>query len=323
MDEESIEGAGMLNIGNAPLSWGVFEGDAPSNPAWETVLDEIAAAGYPFMELGPVGFLPEDTDLLTGELARRGLGVTAGFVYEHMHDQASQEHVLRTVRRVGRILSELEATYLVVIDRMASERQLVAGRSDAAQRLAPAQWTAMIETISEVARVADEEFGLRPVLHPHCGTHIEFVDEIDQALGDLPKSAIGLCVDTGHSAVAGLRASELVDRYPDRIEYFHFKDVDPSALRLMHNEGLGFEEALGAGLFCPLGQGVVDFAALRDSLRRIGFAGSATVEQDPDPRATEYSGLAAAKQSLEFLQETGLARDEQRSAGDRSLEQET
>ncbi len=305
-------GAGMLEIGNAPLSWGVFEGDADANPPWETVLDEIVEAGYRRLELGPIGFLPEDLDVLRDALARRGLALTAGFVYEHMHDPANRELVLRNTRRVGRILSALGARHVVVMDRMTPERQRTAGRSAAAERLAPAAWDGMLATVATVARILTDEFGLRPVLHPHCGGHIEFADEIERALADLPHATIGLCIDTAHSAVAGLQAAELADRYADRLEYLHFKDVDGAALRRMHDEGLDFDAALGVGLFCPIGEGIVDWTALRDTLRRIGFAGSATVEQDPDPRVdlSAYSGLDAARASIAFLREAGLAKQE-------------
>jgi inosose dehydratase len=302
----------MLKIGNAPLSWGVFEGDAPTNPPWERVLDELVEAGYRRMELGPIGFLPEDLDMLRDALARRGLSLTAGFVYEHMHDRAQRETVLRNTRRVGRVLSALGARYLVVIDRMTDERQRTAGRGERANRLAPEAWAGMVDTIATVARIAADEFGLRPVLHPHCGTHVEFADEIERALADLPHETIGFCIDTAHSAVAGMQAADLVDGYGERVEYFHFKDVDATALRRMHEQQLDFDSALGVGLFCPIGEGIVDWIRLRESLERIGFAGAATIEQDPDPRVDlrDYSGLAAARASRAFLCEVGLMCDE-------------
>jgi inosose dehydratase len=310
MSEERT--TGMLDVGNAPLSWGVFEGDADTNPPWETVLDEIVEAGYRRLELGPIGFLPEDLDVLRTALERRGLTITGGFVYEHMHDPSQRELVLRNARRVGRILSALGADRVVVMDRMTPERQATAGRGERAERLSPAAWDGMIATIATVARTLDEEFGLRPVLHPHAGGHVEFADEIERALAQLPHETIGLCVDTAHSVVAGLQAAELVARYGDRVEYFHLKDVDGAALRRMHDEDLDFDAALGAGLFCPIGQGIVDWVALRDALERVGFGGAATVEQDPDPRVdlSDYSGLDAARASLAFLREVGLAKTE-------------
>jgi inosose dehydratase len=305
------ERGGLLQVGNAPLSWGVFEGDDPTNPPWRTVLDEIVEAGYRRLELGPIGFLPEDLDMLRDELAQRGLALTGGFVYEHMHDPACAQVVLDNTRRVGRILSALGARYLVVIDRMVPERQRTAGRSEAAARLAPSEWDGMIETIATVARIASEEFGLRPVLHPHCGTHVEFDDEIERALADLPHETIGFCIDTAHSVVAGLQGADLVERHAERVEYFHFKDVDATALQRMHTEGLDFDSALGVGLFCPIGDGIVDWARLRNAIERTGCAQFATVEQDPDPRVTDYSGLAAARASWTFLRAAGLARGEE------------
>jgi len=295
-----------LRIGNAPLSWGVFEGDARDNPSWDEVLDEIVAAGYRQTELGPIGFLPENVEVLRRELDTRGLTLTGGFVYEHMHDPEQRILALSNTRRVGEVLSSLGARQLVIIDRMVMERQRTAGRGEEAERLDTAAWDAMIETIAEVARIANEEFGLRPVIHPHCGTHIEFADEIAAALQDLPDS-VGLCVDTGHSVVAGMRPADLVDRYAERIGYLHLKDVDEAAIHVMLNRDLEFEEALGVGLFCPLGRGIVDFAALGASLQRVGFTGVATVEQDPDPRVTQHRALESARESLEFLRGVGFA----------------
>jgi inosose dehydratase len=297
----------MLNVGNAPLSWGVFEGDDATNPPWPVVLDEIAEAGYRYMELGPIGFLPEDTDLLAKELERRGISLLGGFVYEHMHDPSYESVVLENSRRVCRVLSTLGARFVVVIDRMVMDRRRTAGRSEDAERLSDPGWDYMMGAISKVAAIAGQEFGLRPVLHPHCGTHIEFDDEIDRALGDLPSSTIGFCVDTAHAVVAGMQPRELADRYPSRLEYLHFKDVDRLAQQRMFRERLEFEEALAIGLFCPLGKGIVDFPGLRHSLERASFAGAATVEQDPDPRVASHSGLDAAKESIEFLRQVGLA----------------
>lgn len=299
----------MLEVGNAPLSWGVFEGDDPNNPPWAVVLDEIVAAGYSRTELGPIGFLPEDPSTLRGNLDRRGLKLTAGFVYEHLYDPEHRDRTLANTRRVARTLAELGGQYLVIIDRMIPSRQRTAGRSDRAARLSDRGWAYLVETIAAVASIATADFGLRPVLHPHCGGHIEFEDEIDRALSDLPSDVLGLCIDTGHAAVVGLQAKELVERYPSRVEYFHLKDVDPVALGRLRESSLTFDDSLAEGLFCPLGDGIVDFEGLRDSLGRIAFTGCATVEQDPDPRITDFSGLATARASIQFLRNIGLANE--------------
>jgi inosose dehydratase len=42
-------------------------------------------------------------------------------------------------------------------------------------------------------------------------------------------------------------------------------------------------EAIGAGVFCPIGEGCVDFVAVAEALDAVGYDGAATVEQDRAP----------------------------------------
>ena len=55
-----------IRIGNAPCSWGVEFPNDPRNPTWEKVLEECSFAGYKGIELGPVGFMPENPEILDG-----------------------------------------------------------------------------------------------------------------------------------------------------------------------------------------------------------------------------------------------------------------
>ncbi|MEN0002441.1 MAG: myo-inositol catabolism protein, partial [Pseudomonadota bacterium] len=57
----------------------------------------------------------------------------------------------------------------------------------------------------------------------------------------------------------------------------------------------GFYEACGQGIFCNLGDGDVDFPAVRQVLLDAGFDGWCTVEQDCDPtlEGTDPAGDAA------------------------------
>ena len=68
----------QLSIGNAPCSWGVEFADDPRNPPWTRVLDEAQAAGYTGIELGPLGYMPEDPAVLGPALAERNLTLIGG-----------------------------------------------------------------------------------------------------------------------------------------------------------------------------------------------------------------------------------------------------
>ena len=61
-----------IKIGNAPCSWGIEFPSDPAYPTWQSVLDQCAGAGYKGIELGPIGYMPEDPMVLAPALAERG-----------------------------------------------------------------------------------------------------------------------------------------------------------------------------------------------------------------------------------------------------------
>ena len=61
----------------------------------------------------------------------------------------------------------------------------------------------------------------------------------------------------GYDPVAFMR------RHIGRISYIHFKDIDPKVKAAAVAHRTGFYEACGQGIFCNLGQGDVDFPAVR------------------------------------------------------------
>jgi inosose dehydratase len=293
-------------LANSPCSWGVDYANAPGNPAWPRVLDEIGDAGYRLTELGPVGYYPEDPGRLRVELDRRGLSVVAGFVFEPLHDPAATDRVMSSARRTLAMLQPLGARFLVVIDHITPERGAAAGRPDAAPRLDTATWQAMMARIRDVARMARDEYGILPVLHPHAACYIEYQDEIDRALSEIDESLLGLCIDTGHSVYAGIDPASLLRRYPGRTRYLHFKDLDPTVLATVIRERLDFDAAVARKVFTPLGKGCVDFAAFRDALAEAGYDGPGNIEQDIDPSGGS-DPRSDAVASRRFLEDVGLS----------------
>ena len=72
-------------MGSAPDSWGVWFPDDPQQTPYTRFLDEVASSGYEWIELGPFGYLPTDPKQLSDELAARNLKLSAGTVFEHLH----------------------------------------------------------------------------------------------------------------------------------------------------------------------------------------------------------------------------------------------
>jgi inosose dehydratase len=295
----------QLRIANAPTSWGIEDPEDRANPAWADVLDDVAGAGYAGVELGPLGYLPDESPVLRLELERRRLQLVAGFLFMPLHTREGIGNAVDVARRTCRLLAEVGARHLVLIQGFTPERERVAGRPGAARPLPDDEWRTMIEGVHELARLAADEYGLLPCFHPHAGTHVEFEPEIDRLVEETDAGLVALCLDTGHCAYAGIDPVELYRRHSERIAYFHLKDVDQERLHAALTRSLSFEQAVAERVFCPLGEGVVDFAALRSALEEAGFDGWAAVEQDRLPTDSGTPAAHAAA-SLRHLRSVGL-----------------
>jgi inosose dehydratase len=261
-----------IELAGGPVSWGVDFADAPDNPPYDEVLGGIAAAGLRWTELGPVGYLPPRR----AALEAHGLACAGGFVFEPLLDRAA------ATTAANRALEAIAATggrLLVIIDRPGAERAVTAGRADAAPRLDPARWRRLVSTTRAVAALGADR-GIRPVFHPHAGSHVEFEDEIERLLADIPGDELGLCLDTGHALYAGADPLALIARHARRLEHLHVKDVDESRLAAVRARRGDFWRAVGDGIFCTAGEGMLALDRLRDALQAAAYRGLATVEQD-------------------------------------------
>jgi inosose dehydratase len=295
-----------LSIGNAPCSWGVEFADDPRNPPWTRVLDEAKAAGYTGIELGPLGFMPEDPAILGPALAERDLTLIGGVLFRPFHDPAQWSQVSDAANRTCRTLAAHHAQRLVLIDSISPRRAPTAGRSKEAERLRGLDREGFLDRIRAVATLATEEFGLEVSMHAHAAGFVEFEDELVDVLEAVDSKLLGVCLDTGHCEYAGFDPVAFYRRHSERVTYLHFKDIDPKVRRRAIDERIGFYDACAAGLFCNLGDGVVDFLALKGELASAGFAGWGTVEQDCDPTGAR-SPLADARTNLVYLKKIGLA----------------
>lgn len=293
----------QVKLANAPVSWGVDYADEPANPPFAKVFDEIAAAGYHWCELGPYGYLP--INQIAAELNNRALELCGGFLFEPFSTTTALEQILAKTHALSQALNDAGATQLVLVHHLDPERTLTAGRSAVARRQTRGERERLVRALTRVSEVATAA-GVRPVLHPHAATPIEFEDELEELLELLEPELIGLCIDTGHSMFAGVDPVALYERHAPRVTHLHLKDVDAEALATSRTLRLDFLAAVSQGVFCPLGRGSVDFAALSASLSAHGYDGCATVEQDRDPRG-DTGPLEDARASLDYLTEIGFA----------------
>jgi inosose dehydratase len=272
-----------IRIGNAPCSWGVEFADDPRNPTWQRVLDECKAAGYDGIELGPIGFMPEDPAVLGDALKSRGLQLIGGVVFRPFHDPAQWEVVKDAAIRTCKSLVAHGAQHLVLIDSISPRRAPTAGRPQEAEQMSPSEWEGFVSRFRDIARMGTEDFGLTVSLHPHAAGFMDFEAEVERLLGDIDVKLLKLCLDTGHTHYAGFDPVAFMKKHRARLAYVHFKDIDPVVKAKVVANRTDFYKACGEGIFCNLGKGMTDFAAVRSLLLETGYDGWCTVEQDCDP----------------------------------------
>jgi inosose dehydratase len=304
-----------ITVTTAPCCWGVDDVRNPNLPPWQRVLDEAAEAGYGGLELGPYGYVPLDLDLVSEALSRRGLFIVAGTIFDDLVSPANRDNLLRQTDEICALISGLPqpeqlpgqryaTPYLTVMDWGHDERDYAAGHSDRAPRLSDA-WAGMVANILAIAELARERYGVRAVIHPHAGGYIEFADEIARIAGDVPNEIAGFCLDTGHLFYAGMDPVATLEKYADRLDYIHFKDIDIAVFQRVMGERIRFFEACAQGVMCPIGRGVIDYRAILNLLDRIGYEGFITVEQERDPLNAGGS-LVDVKASREYLKSVGF-----------------
>jgi inosose dehydratase len=255
-----------MKLAGAPISWGVCE-----VPGWGLMLDrdkvlgEMAELGMTATELGPPEYLPTDPADLKALLSEYNLTLVGGFLATPLHLGPDPE-----ADRTAQLLAACGAEVLVLAAATGIDGY------DERPALTTDEWQTLIRTAGEVRDTA-AKYGLKTVLHPHVGTHVETKDEVERFLKD---SDLQLCLDTGHLMIGGTDPVELAERYPDRIGHLHLKDVRADLADEVCAGRLGYTEAVSRGMYVPLGQGDVDIAAVVRFVRQAGYDGWFVLEQD-------------------------------------------
>lgn len=137
-----------------------------------------------------------------------------------------------------------------------------------------------------------KEYGVTVCLHPHLDTKIQNRNEIESLVQESSKEELALCFDTAHLEAAGMDSSEMLEKYATRVAYIHLKDIAPESEML----------ATHFDRFRALGEGMINFNKVIDTLERNGYSGVLCVELD-GPKICNFE---SAQQSMKHLRYLGL-----------------
>jgi inosose dehydratase len=289
-----------LRLGSCPDSWGVWFADDPRQTPWHRFLDELAEAGYRWLELGPYGYLPTDPGRLREEVDRRGLRVSGQAVFGALHDRDRWEADLRDARQVAELVSAMGAGHVVLLPADAGPNP---------PELDDEQWRTLAGASNRLGRILRQEYGLRAVFHPHADSVVGTQPQVERFLAETDPAEVNLCLDTGHIAYYRGDNVELIRKYPDRIGYLHLKQADPAVIDQVQAEGLTFAEAVRRGAMCEPPKGEPDLEALLDAAdRHLDGELFAIVEQDLYPCDPDVP-LPIATRTCQYLRQLGVAKE--------------
>ncbi len=298
MYDEPDRAAGRRTIedrlAGAPISWGVSE-----VPGWgyqlgpERVLAEMQGLGLAACEFGPIGFLADDPADRSAQLRSYGITAVGGFVPILLHDP-EHDPLNATDAYIDTCLAS-EASCLVLAAATGSDGY------DERPALDELGWKTMFSNLDRIADRAEAR-GITASLHPHIGTMVEQLPEVERTLAG---SRIGLCLDTGHLAIGGAEPVVIATTYADRVAHVHLKDVDAGLARSVASGEITFADGVRAGVFCPLGRGDLDITALVSALEAAAYQGWYVLEQDVmlDREPDDVGPAANVRQSLDYLRE--------------------
>ncbi|MGW2190360.1 sugar phosphate isomerase/epimerase family protein [Streptomyces sp. NPDC001719] len=296
--------ASRIRVGSAPDSWGVWFADDPAQVPWQRFLDEVADAGYAWIELGPYGYLPTDPARLREETGRRGLSVSAGTVFTALHrGPAVWDATWEQVAAVAGLARATGARHLVVIpsfwrdDRTAEVVE--------SPELTAEQWHHLATGTERLAREVRDRYGLETVVHPHADTHIDTEAHVERFLDATDPALVNLCLDTGHYAYCGGDSVKLIETYGERIGYLHLKQVDPAVLADVVAKGTPFGPAVRQGVMCEPPLGVPALEPVLAAAAKLDADLFAIVEQDMYPCPPDRP-LPIARRTRRYLRGCGV-----------------
>lgn len=297
-----------IRVGSAPDSWGVWFPDDPGQTPYTRFLDEVAASGYQWIELGPYGYLPTDPEQLSDELAARDLKLSAGTVFEHLHRDGTAaddnwNSVWAQVEDVAKLTAAVGGEHVVVIPEM--WRDPSTGAVLESRTLTDEQWKRKTDGMNRLGRAMFEQYGVRAQYHPHADSHVDTEEHVYRFLDGTDGEFVNLCLDTGHISYCGGDNIAIIERAPERIGYLHLKQVDPAIKAKVDADDLPFGEAVRLGAMTEPPRGIPEMPPLLAAVERLGIDVFAIVEQDMYPCEPD-APLPIAKRTRNYLGSCGI-----------------
>jgi inosose dehydratase len=275
---------GSSRLGHTGITWSFDPAGA------RQAITDVAATGYRGIEL--FGFVldvyPGGVPAVADDLAAAGLEYAGSYCSVSLVDPTKRSDDLASIRRWASQVRALGADVAVVGPDQRTR-----------DSYGPEDYTTIVDTLDEIGREC-AELGVQACFHPHTGTPVETLDQITQVMDRIDTSVVFMAPDTGQIAKGGADPVALTRTYRELIRHIHLKDY-VGGESSVDWEGSDADRT-GYLDYLPLGEGVVDLAAIVDELGPQ-YPGWLMVELDGTERAPRPPREAAeiSKRRLDQL----------------------
>ena len=288
-------------VGAAPISWGICEA-----PGWgmqlsvDRVLGEARKLGLKAFEQGALGWLPADPAEQHAKLDEYGMQPLGGFVPHVLHDPEQRDAQLAEVDATARAMAAAGGKHYVTCP--------VPDLDDWYRpELSDTEWSELLANLDRIEHIVAGH-GLVQAVHQHIDTIIETDADFQRFIDGCSSS---FCFDTGHLTIGGADVTAISRTCFDRIAVVHLKDVDGDVAKRERAGELDLMEAVQAGIFPSIGDGMVPIAEVVRSLEAQGYDGWYVIESDVaitdgEPPLDAGPQLSVAR-SLDFLRSLEVA----------------
>jgi inosose dehydratase len=272
-----------IRFGVSPIAW--INDDMPElggDTPLDKVLAEARDIGFTGIELG--GKFPRDPQVLAALLSRFRLSLVGGWYSASLLTRTVPEEIAAMQSHLA-LLRALDCRVFIQAETSNAIHGDRARPLSATPRLERAQWSGFGAKLTAVADYVAAQ-GLRFAYHHHLGTVVESPEDIESFLQSTGPS-VGMTVDTGHAALAGVDPIALIRSHPQRVAHVHCKDIRGEVFRGIKSRGGSFLQGVLHGMFTVPGDGDLDFHQVMQALAAIGYHGWIIVEAEQDPAVAD------------------------------------
>ena len=279
-----------VKIGISPIAWQNDDlPDLTADYTMEQALKEAREIGYTGVERGQR--MPGDTEGLRAYLDSNQIALCGGWCSGAtlVNDLAAEREAVR--EQVAQFVA-LNSPCIVYAECSNTVQGQIGTPVNSRPKLSRDEVLAYAAKLGELAKwMADQ--GMPMAYHHHMGTIIESEDDVNWLMeGSGPE--LKLCFDTGHLLFGGGDVLATLNRWGDRIQHVHFKDIRPEVVQDTRENDRSFLDAVIAGAFTVPGDGCIDFQAVANALAAMDYDGWIVVEAEQDPAKAppyEYSKM--------------------------------